>query len=67
MDKVFYVVERDRGGWTNKHVHMLVETRTALGNIAVGDYQLIDNPKAVTNYVTKWIDYDCEYNLMMKS
>lgn len=43
------------------------ETKTALGGIAVGDYQLIDNPKAVTNYVTKCIDYDCEYNLMMKS
>lgn len=72
MDKVFYVVERDKGDWTNKHVHMLVETNrdmsyketiTALGNIAVGDYQLIDSPKAVTNYVTKWIDYDCEYDI----
>ena len=65
VDNVFYVVERDKGDWTNKHVHMLVETnmgmsyketRTALGNIAVGDYQMIDNPKAVTNYITKWID-----------
>ena len=72
VDKVFYVVERDKGDWTNKHVHMLVETnrdmtyketRTALGNIAVGDYQLIDNFKAVTNYVSKWIDNDCEYGL----
>ena len=76
VDKVFFVVERDKGDWTNKHVHMLVETnrnmsyketRTTLGNIAVGDYQLIDNPKAVTSYITKWIDYDCEYDLMMKS
>ena len=74
VDRVFYSVERDKGDWTNKHVHMLVETnrdmsyketRTALGNIAVGDYQLIDNPKAVTNYVTKWIDYDCEYGIFM--
>ncbi|MDA0779485.1 MAG: hypothetical protein O2810_01105 [Bacteroidetes bacterium] len=72
VDKVFYVVERDKGDWTNKHVHMLVETnstmsfyetRTALGGIAVGDYELIDNPKAVTNYVTKWIDRDCEYGV----
>ena len=72
VDRVFYSVERDKGDWTNKHVHMLVgtnramsfyETRTALGSIAVGDYQLIDNPKAVTNYVTKWIDRDCEYDL----
>ena len=43
------------------------ETRTALGSIAVGDYQLIDNPKAVTNYVTKWIDRDCEYDLFFSS
>ena len=42
-------------------------TSTALGNNAVGDYQMIDNPKAVTNYITKWIDNDCEYDLMMKS
>ena len=76
VDKVFYVVERDKGDWTNKHVHMLVgtnramsfyETRTALGSIAVGDYQLIDNPKAVTNYVSKWIDRDCEYDLFFNS
>ncbi|WP_296637776.1 hypothetical protein [Polaribacter sp.] len=42
VDKVFYVVERDKGDWTNKHVHMLIETnrdlsyketRIALGNI----------------------------------
>ena len=40
------------------------ETRDALGSIAVGDYELIDNPKAVTNYVTKWIDRDCEFNFL---
>ena len=43
------------------------ETRTALGGIAVGDYELIDNPKAVTNYVSKWIDRDCEYDLYFKN
>ena len=73
VDKVFYVVERDKGDITNSHVHMLLETnktmsyseaRKALGNISVGDYSFIDNPKAVTNYVTKWIDRDCEYNLI---
>ena len=75
VDRVFYSVERDKGDWTNKHVHMLVgtnrtmsynETRASLGNIAVGDYHMIDNPKAVTNYVTKWIDYDCEYGIFYK-
>ena len=74
VDKVFYVVERDKGDITNSHVHMLLETnktmsyseaRKALGNISVGDYSFIDNPKAVTNYVTKWIDRDCEYNFLL--
>jgi hypothetical protein len=74
VDKVFYVVERDKGDMTNKHVHMLLETnktlsyseaRKALGNISVGDYQFINNPKAVTNYVTKWVDSDCEYNFLL--
>jgi hypothetical protein len=43
------------------------EKRTALGGIAVGEYELIDNPKAVTNYFTKWIDRDCEYDLFFSS
>tara|TARA_Y100001958_G_scaffold133360_1_gene103439 strand:+ start:367 stop:609 length:243 start_codon:yes stop_codon:yes gene_type:complete len=73
VDRVFYSVERDMGDWTNKHVHMLVgtnrpmsynETRSSLGNIAVGDYELIESPKAVTNYVTKFVDRDCEYDLI---
>jgi len=41
------------------------EARKALGNISVGDYQFINNPKAVTNYVTKWVDSDCEYNFLL--
>ena len=76
VDRVFYSVERDMGDWTNKHVHMLVgtnrpmsynETRSSLGNIAVGDYELIESPKAVTNYVTKFVDRDCEYDLIFNS
>jgi hypothetical protein len=43
------------------------EKRTALGGIAVGEYELIDNPKAVTNYFTKWIDRDCEYDFFTKT
>jgi hypothetical protein len=45
----------------------LYEARDALGSIAIGDYALIDNPKAVTNYVTKWIDRDCEYDLFLSN
>ena len=75
VDRVFFSVERDKGDWTNKHVHMLVgtnrpmsynETRSSLGNIAVGDYELIENPKAVTNYVTKFVDRDCDYDFFSK-
>ena len=42
------------------------ETRSSLGNIAVGDYELIENPKAVTNYVTKFVDRDCDYDIYFK-
>ena len=75
VNTVFYIVERDKGDWLNKHVHMLLETsadmtyketRTAFGNIALGDYDLITDSTAVTNYVTKWIGNDCEYDLVYK-
>ena len=72
VDKVFYIVERDIGDWSNKHVHMLLETnqsidyketRSSLGKVAVGDFKEIKDLKAVTGYVTKWIN-DCEFNLI---
>ena len=72
VDKVFYVVERDVGDWSNKHVHMLLETnqsldyketRSSLGKVAVGDFKEIRDLKAVTGYVSKWIN-DCEFNLI---
>ena len=75
VDKVFYVVERDIGDWSNKHVHMLLETnqtldyketRTSLGKVAVGDFKEIKDLKAVTGYVTKWIN-DCEFNFVLKN
>ncbi|MDC3341373.1 hypothetical protein OAV50_02685 [Flavobacteriaceae bacterium] len=75
VNTVFYIVERDKGDWLNKHVHMLLETsadmtyketRTAFGNIAIGDYDLITDRTAVTTYVTKWIGNDCEYDLVYK-
>ena len=74
VDKVFYIVERDIGDWSNKHVHMLLETnqsinyketRSSLGKVAVGDFKEIKDLKAVTGYVTKWIN-DCEFNLIFK-
>ena len=39
------------------------EARSSLGKVAVGDFKEIKNLKAVTGYVTKWIN-DCEFNLI---
>jgi len=56
-------------------VHMLLETsadmtyketRTAFGNIAIGDYDLITDRTAATTSVAKWIGNDCEYDLVYK-
>ena len=53
---VFYSIEKDKGDPKSKHVHTLInstsdisydEFRAGLGNIAVGDYQLINDPKDV--------------------
>ena len=50
VEKVFFVSERDKGDWNNLHVHMLLDTNTdmtykevryGLGNISVGDYQIV--------------------------
>ena len=75
VERVFYSVERDKGDWTSKHVHMLVgtnkpmsynETRSSLGNIAVGDYELIESPKAVTFcFSISWIAYSDFLDLLL--
>ena len=47
LDNLFFVSERDKGDYSNQHVHMLLDTNTdmtyieiryGLGNISVGDY-----------------------------
>ena len=73
---VFYSVEKDKGDPKSKHVHTLInstsdisydEFKAGLGNIAVGDYQLINDPKDVANYVTKYFGvYDVDYDLLLK-
>ena len=35
-------------------------------NIAVGDFQYIKDKKAVSHYVSKWIN-DCDYDFVIKS
>ena len=75
VDKVFYVAERDKGDYSNNHVHMLIDTnssitypelRHALGNISVGDYQEVYDRALVCKYVTKHIDKGVDYELTFR-
>ena len=73
---VFYSVEKDKGDPRSSHVHTLIysstdisyeEFRSDLGGVAVGDYDLIKDPKEVANYVTKYFGvYDVDYDLIFK-
>ena len=73
---VFYSVEKDKGDPKSLHVHTLInsstdisyeEFRSGLGGVAVGDYDLIKDPKEVANYVTKYFGvYDVDYDLLFK-
>ena len=75
VDKIFYVAEKDKGDYSNKHVHMLLETnssitypelRHALGDINVGDYQEVYDKTLVCKYVTKHIDKDIDYEITFR-
>ncbi|MBT6568905.1 MAG: hypothetical protein HON19_08415 [Flavobacteriales bacterium] len=73
---VFYSVEKDKGDQKSLHVHTLInsstdisyeEFRSDLGGVAVGDYDLIKDPKEVASYVTKYFGvYDVDYDLLFK-
>ena len=76
VDKVFFVSERDKGDWNNLHVHMLLDTNTdmtykevryGLGNISVGDYQIVYDQDEVCKYITKHIGKDVDYDFLIKS
>jgi hypothetical protein len=76
VDNVFFVSERDKGDYSNQHVHMLLDTNTdmtykeiryGLGNISVGDYQPVYNKEVVVDYVTKYIGKDVDYDIVFKS
>ena len=75
-EKVFFVSERDKGDWSNLHVHMLLDTNTdmtykeiryGLGNISVGDYQIVYDQDEVCKYITKHIGKDVDYDFLIKS
>ena len=76
VEKVFFVSERDKGDWNNLHVHMLLDTNTdmtykevryGLGNISVGDYQIVYDQDEVCKYFTKHIGKDVDYDFLIKS
>ena len=76
VEKVFFVSERDKGDWNNLHVHMLLDTNTdmtykevryGLGNISVGDYQIVYDQDEVCKYVTKHIGKEVDYDFLIKS
>ena len=76
VTSVFYTIEKDKGDPQSKHVHALINTtsdlsfnefRKGLGNVPVGDYDLIKDPNDVANYVTKYFGvYDVDYDLIFK-
>ena len=76
VEQAFYVTERDKGDYNNLHVHMLIGTNTdmsysevknGLGNVSVGDYQLVYDSEQVCKYVTKHIGKDVDYDIVFKS
>ena len=76
LEQAFFVSERDKGDYNNKHVHMLIGTNTdmtyqevkyGMGNVSVGDYQPIYDSEAVSKYVTKHIGKDVAYDIVFKS
>ena len=76
VDNVFYVSERDKGDYCNKHAHMLIGTNTdmtykqiryGLGDISVGDYQAIYDKDQVCKYVVKYFGKDVDYDLLFKN
>jgi len=76
VEKVFFVSERDKGDWSNLHVHMLLDTNTdmtykeiryGLGNISVGDYQIVYDQDEVCKYVTKHLGKNVDYDFLINS
>jgi len=76
VEKVFFVSERDKGDWNNLHVHMLLDTNTemtykevryGLGNISVGDYQIVYDQDEVCKYVTKHLGKNVDYDFLINS
>ena len=51
----------------NSSTDLNEEFRSGLGGVAVGDYDLIKDPKEVASYVTKYFGvYDIDYDFLLK-
>ena len=76
VEQAFYISERDKGDYSNLHVHMLIGTNTdmsyqelkyGLGSVSVGDYQPVYDNEQVCKYVTKHIGKNVDYDIMFKN
>ena len=73
ISRIYWVMERDKADISSKHVHMLLECseeitqkqlKAAL-NTSVGDFGEIRSKTAVSNYVTKFINYqNIDYDIV---
>lgn len=75
IDRMIYIGERDSLDWHNHHIHILIKTNdinkvkkqlvktNKLGTNLIEE--VIDNV-AVSNYITKYIDKDLEWDFLIK-
>jgi hypothetical protein len=75
IDRMIYIGERDSLDWHNHHIHILIKTNdinkvkkqlgrtNKLGTNLIEE--VIDN-MAVSNYITKYIDKDLEWDFLIK-
>ena len=77
VENVLYVSESDNGDHTNKHVHMMIDTKTdmtykeigfGLVNVSLKYYQpIIYDKEEVCKYVVKHFVKDEDYDFVLKS
>ena len=73
IDLLFFVVERDKGDMSSKHVHILIESSAdityqdikKLLHVSVGDYQKVGDCEHLCDYVSKFVgDQDIDYDFI---
>jgi hypothetical protein len=75
IDRMIYIGERDSLDWHNHHIHILIKTndinkvKKQLGRTNKLGTNLIEevlDNMAVSNYITKYIDKDLEWDFLIK-